>query len=87
LSVGHGGQADDGIIAQRCDGFQHHLARALHSPFIVLLEQDCADQTGDGGLVGEDADDVCGSLDLAQAADPVRQERIGVSEILTRGIG
>ncbi len=60
-----GWQADGGIIAQRCDGFQAHVARALHRPLIVLFKQKCPDQSNDGGLVGEDADHVAASLDLA----------------------
>ena len=32
---------------------------------IILLEQDSADQAGDGICVGEDADDVGAALDLA----------------------
>ena len=32
---------------------------------IVLFEQDGADKAGDGGLVGEDADDLGAALDLA----------------------
>jgi hypothetical protein len=62
-SVCHGRQADDGTIAQRRDGFQRHVARPLHRPFVVLLEQDGADQTGDGVLVGKDADDLGTALD------------------------
>ena len=73
MSVCHGGQADDGIIAQGRDSFQRHVACSLHSPLIVLFEQDCADQTDDGVLVGEDADDVGASLDLA--VEPF--ERVG----------
>ena len=38
---------------------------ALDGPFIVLLEQDRADQAGDGVLVGEDANDVGAALDFA----------------------
>src|SRR5215468_7281471 len=53
----HGGQLEDRILAQWSDGFQRHVAGALHGPLIVLLEQDCTDQAGDGSLVGEDADD------------------------------
>lgn len=37
----------------------------MDGPFVVLLEQDGADEPGDGGLVGEDADDLGSSLDLA----------------------
>jgi hypothetical protein len=46
------------IIAQWRDGFQAHIAGALHGPFVVLLEQDRADEASDGVLIGEDADDV-----------------------------
>jgi hypothetical protein len=57
-SGGHGGQLDDQIIAQQCDGFQGHITGPLDRPFIVLLEQDRADEAGEGILVGEDADDL-----------------------------
>jgi len=50
----HGRQLEERILAQWGDGLQGHIAGALHGPFIVLLEQDGADQTGDGILVGED---------------------------------
>ena len=46
---------------------------ALDGPFIVLLEQDRADQAGDGILIGEDANDVGAPLDLA--VEPL--QRIG----------
>ena len=52
-------------MAQGSDGFQRHVTGALNGPFIVLLEQDRADEAGDGGLVGEDADDIGAALDLA----------------------
>ena len=45
----------------------------LELPLVVLLEQDGADQADDGGLVGEDADDVGAALDLA--VEPL--ERVG----------
>jgi hypothetical protein len=35
-SAGDCRKADGGIIAQRCDGFQGHVAAALDGPFIVL---------------------------------------------------
>src|SRR5204863_352964 len=60
-----GGQLDEGIVAQRRDGFQRHVASALDGPFISLLEEDGADEPDDGGLVGEDADDLGAALDLA----------------------
>jgi hypothetical protein len=61
----HGGQLEDRILAQWSDGFQRHVTGALNGPFIVLLEQDGADQAGDSVLIGEDADDVSAALDLA----------------------
>jgi hypothetical protein len=64
----HGGQADNGIIAQWGDGFQCHVAGALHCPFVVLFEQDGADEAGDGVFIGEDANDVGAALDLAVEA-------------------
>lgn len=39
-----GWQADQGIIAHLADGFQSHISGPLHCPFIVLFEQDCADE-------------------------------------------
>src|SRR3954471_5480424 len=69
----HGWQADERIIAHWCDGFQGDVAGSLHGPFVVLFEQDCADEPGDGGFVGEDADDVGAALDLAVEA----LERVG----------
>jgi hypothetical protein len=60
----HGGQADGCSIADRAESFQGHVA-SLNRPFIVLLKQDGADQTYDGGLVGEDADHIGALLDPA----------------------
>jgi hypothetical protein len=39
----------------RC--FQRDAAGALDGPFVVLLEQDRADESDDGGFAGQDADD------------------------------
>jgi hypothetical protein len=64
LSCGHGGQDDEGFIADWGDGFQRHVAGALHGPFIVLLHQDRADEADDS-VVGKDADDIGPPLDLA----------------------
>jgi len=69
---------DDGIIAQRRDGFQGHVAGAQDRPFVVLLEQDRADQANDGILIGEDADDFRSPLDLAvEALDRVGRVQLG----------
>ena len=35
---GQSWQADEGIVAERRDGFQRHVAGTLNGPFIVLLE-------------------------------------------------
>jgi len=60
-----GRQADEGIIAHRRDGFQRHVARTLDRPFIVLFEEDGADEPDQRSLVREDADDLGSALDLA----------------------
>jgi hypothetical protein len=56
----HHGQLDSLIIA-------------LNRPLVILLEQQGTDKADHGGLVGEDADDLAASLDLAIEAF----ERIG----------
>jgi len=60
------------------DGFQGHVAGALDRPLVVLLEQDGADQAGDGVFIGEDADHVSAALDLA---DTHRQSGSGVLDL------
>ena len=62
LSAGDSRKADGWIIAQRRDGFQHHVTGTPNCPIIVLLEQDRADETNDGILIGEDADHLCAPL-------------------------
>ena len=54
-----------------------HIA-VLQLPFIVLLEQYRANQPNDGGLIGEDADDVGAPLDLL--IEPL--ERVGAVNLL-----
>jgi len=44
------------------------VAAALHRLFIVLFEQQCADEARDRLLVGEDADHISAPLDLAVEA-------------------
>ena len=88
MSGSHGGQLDEWIVAHRGDCFQRHVAGALHGPFIVLLDQDRADETDDGLVVGEDADDVGAPLDLA--VGPLdwignRYERVGAAFRLRSG--
>src|SRR5580700_10945366 len=38
MSGGHGGQLDEGIVTQRCHGFQGHVASALDRPLIMLFQ-------------------------------------------------
>jgi hypothetical protein len=76
-SVCHRRQADDRIIGDRGDCLKGHVTGALDGPLVVLLEQDRPDEAGDGGLVGEDADDLGAALDLAIEA----LERVGRVEL------
>jgi hypothetical protein len=48
--------------------YKCHVAGPLHGPFIVLFEQDGADETHNGVLVGEDTHDIRAPLDLAVEA-------------------
>jgi hypothetical protein len=57
-SAGDCRKADGGINAQR--------AAALDGPFIVLFDQDRADEANKSVFVGEDADDLGASLDLCR---------------------
>jgi hypothetical protein len=67
-SGGHGWQADDGFIADRRDAFQRDVSGPLDGPFVVLFEQDRANEPCDGGLVREDADELGAAFDLAVEA-------------------
>ena len=62
------GQLDENIMARRIALFQCHVSRPLNGPFVVLLQQDGTDETGDGVLVGKDPDDVGSPLDLSDGA-------------------
>ncbi len=53
MSDGHGGQADDGIIAEGRDGFKGHVSSPLDGPLVVLLQQNGADQADDRLFVRE----------------------------------
>lgn len=61
----HGRQRDEELIAQLRNAFQCHVAAPLDGPLVVLLEQQGADETRDGILIGEDADDPGAPLYLA----------------------
>ena len=39
---------DDGVVADTGDAFKRHVSGALNGPFVVLLEQDGADEASDG---------------------------------------
>jgi len=68
----------DGIIADGLDGFQRHVTGSLDRLFVVLFEQDSADEAPDGGLVWEDADDVDAQLDLTvEAFDRIGGVQLG----------
>ena len=57
ISGCHGKQLDGEVVADGSDRFQRHVS-PCDGPFVVLLEQNRADEACDGVLVGEDADDV-----------------------------
>ena len=63
-------------VDQRGCKFGHFLdlhVSVLKQPLVILLEQHCADQPGDAGLVWEDADNIGPPLDLSVEAF----ERVG----------
>ena len=64
-SGGHSGQADDGIVAERGDGFQRHVSRPLNGPFVVLLEQYRTDKSRNRFLVWKYTHHLGAPLDLA----------------------
>ena len=64
----HSGQSDGGSIAQRSDCFQAHVAGTLDCPFLVLLQQQCADEAGDGGFIGKDAHYLAATREALQVA-------------------
>jgi hypothetical protein len=51
-------QPDEVIIADRGDAFQGDVSGPLDGPLVVLLKQNGADESVDGGFVGEDADGI-----------------------------
>lgn len=70
------------------DAFQCHVAASLDCSFVVLLEQERSDEAGDGVLVGEDADHVGASLDLAvQAFERIGRMQLGAMPGRERHIG
>src|SRR5262245_66561332 len=67
-SGSHGWQTDEGSIADWSDAFQSNVSGALDGPFIIVFEQDSADEAGDGVVVGKDTDDVSSAFDLTVEA-------------------
>ena len=67
-----------GIDQRQCKfghPFDLHVA-ALEQPLVILLEQHGADEAGDAGLVGEDADDIGAPLHFLLYPGPVRSMRV-----------
>lgn len=60
----HGGQADAGIVADLGQGFQRHVT-TLQVTLVALLDLEHPDQAANSRLIGEDADHVGQSRDLA----------------------
>ena len=88
-------QADKGSIAQGRDCFQCHVSGALRCPFIILFQEQRADEPHDGLVVGEDANDIGAALDLAIEAfewvggvdfGPVRGGEVHVGEDVGFGL-
>ena len=65
LSVCQFWHTDVGIVAHGCDGFQGHVASALHRPFFILFQEQRTNEPGDGFVVWKDADDLAAPLDFA----------------------
>jgi hypothetical protein len=51
-------QRDEGIIAEGGGDCPHRVAGGLDCPFIVLFQQQWANEAEDGIAAGEDGDDV-----------------------------
>ncbi len=64
MSCGHGGQLDERIVAQGGDRFQRHVAGASDGLFVILLQEDGADEPDDGRVIGEAADDFGAAFDF-----------------------
>lgn len=54
-------------MASLSEGLNPQVA-AGSLPFVILIEQDCADWLGDRNLVCEEFDEICASLDFFFAA-------------------
>jgi hypothetical protein len=67
----------------RAGRLQRHVTATPHGPFIILFEQDRADEAHDGVFVGDDADHLGPPLDLA--AEPL--DRIGPVQLGAELVG
>ena len=47
-------QADERIMAQRCNGFQWHVEASLNGPFIFLFQRDLVYEADGGRCVEKD---------------------------------
>ena len=54
-----------GIIIQLRDAFQCHATFPLDCTFVIMIEQERAEETRDGVLIEEDVNDIGAPLDLA----------------------
>jgi len=50
-------------MADGAECFKRHVT-ARYSPLVILPQHQLADETDDGGIVGEDVDDIGSALDL-----------------------
>ena len=70
-------RATAGIIAHLRHGLKCQVPGALDGPFVILFEQQCADETDDGFVVRKDADDLGASLDFAvETLDWIRRMQL-----------
>jgi hypothetical protein len=53
-----------GVVVELGHGVFGEVAALGDGPFVVGLDDDCGDEAGDRGVVGEDADDLGAPLDL-----------------------
>ncbi|MBB3660999.1 hypothetical protein FHX15_006271 [Rhizobium sp. BK650] len=73
------------IMAHCGDGLKGHVSGTLDGPFVILFEEQRADEPDDGVLVWEDADNLGSALDLAvQSLDRVgnRYKTFGANVLL-----
>jgi hypothetical protein len=79
-SVNHGGEPCRLIFAQGLQTFKLHIT-ALQGPLVILFKHHGADQADDGGVVGENADDIGSAFHLGVQTF----ERIGAVDLGSMG--